>query len=327
MLSVVVIAGRYRAILAVAVLATLALTEAPALRAQATMPAWQKEAGGGMSFEVASVRPSEDRDVGSFPLNAENTYRQTGGSFTASLPLQVYVEFAYKLTPEEAGDWLSHVPKWVDSENYAIRAKASTPNPTKDQMRLMMQSLLAERFNLKVHFEAREVPVYRLAFISPGKFGPRLRLHSQGPPCPTNQSDDRPYGFDPKVWPPTCEFNSAPPGMPNNNPLIKRSSEHNVLLGGRNIDPGRLAVRLRGFADRPIVDATGLSEPIDLALDWTPEPGQPMTAFDREALMNGQFERTSLRQALKEQLGMKLESARAPVSFLVVDHVERPSEN
>ena len=311
----------------IAALAVLSFTNGPVLHAQGTMPAWQRAAGSAMAFEVASVRPSDDRDFGNIPLNAENSYRQTGGLLTASVPLQVYVEFAYKLTPEEAGDWLSHVPKWVASENYAIRAKASIPNPTKDQMRLMVQSLLAERFQLQVRFETREVPVYQLTFLTAGKPGPRLRLHAEGPPCPTNQSDERPNGFDTNVWPPTCEFNSAPPGMPNNNPLTKRASQHNVLLGGRNIEIERLASRLRGFADRPIVDGTSLREPIDFVLDWTPEPGQPMTALDREALTNGDFERTSLRQALKEQLGMKLESARAAVSFVVVDHVERPSEN
>ena len=190
-----------------------------------------------------------------------------------------------------------------------------------------MQSLLAERFKLKVHFETREVPVYGLALINAGKLGPRIHLHSEGPPCPTNQSDERPFGFDPGIWPPQCDFNTAPPGMPKANPLIKKSSVHNILMAGRDVSTERLAIRLLGYADRPIVDRTGLREPIDFTIDWTPEPDQPLGVFDREALTNGLFERTSLQQALKEQLGMKLESARAPVSFLVVDHVERPSEN
>ena len=75
------------------------------------------------------------------------------------------------------------------------------------------------------------------------------------------------------------------------------------------------------------MDRTGLRETVDFKLDWAPEPGQPQTAMDRDALTNGLFERTSLQQALKEQLGMKLEPARAPVPLFVVDHVERPSEN
>jgi bla regulator protein BlaR1 len=290
-------------------------------------PTWQKAAGGTMSFEVVSVRPSEDRNLGNIPLNAESTYRPTGGLFSASVPLEVYVNFAYKLTPEQAGDWSSHLPKWVASENYAVQARASTPNVSKDQMRLMMQSLLAERFKLKVHFEDREVPVYALTLINAAKLGPRMRLHSEGPPCPTNSSDQRPFGFDPNVWPPSCEMNVGPPGLPIANPLIKKSSVHNILMGGRDISVERLAIRLLGYADRPIVDRTGLREPVDFTIDWTPEPGQPLTAMDRDALTNELFEHTSLQQALKEQLGMKLEPTRAMVSFFVVDHVERPSDN
>jgi uncharacterized protein (TIGR03435 family) len=298
-----------------------AAVQAPAL------PEWQKAAGNAISFDVASVRPSQDRNLGNFPLNAESVYRPTGGLFTASLPLQVYVEFAYKLTPEQAGDWLSHVPKWVASDNYAVQAKASTQNVSKDQMRLMMQSMLAERFKLKVHFENREVPVYALTLINAGKLGPQIRLHSEGPPCPDNQSDDNPFGFDANVFPHQCGFSNALAGLPNTNPQAKRASEHNIGLWGRDVSMERVAIRLLGYADRPIVDRTGFREPVDFKLDWTPEPGQPQTAMDKEALTNGLFERTSLQQALKQQLGMKLEPTRALVSFFVVDHVERPSEN
>jgi bla regulator protein BlaR1 len=308
-------------LLAISSIQTVVAVQAPA------MPEWQKAAGGLMSFDVASVRRSEERKLGNVPLDADSRYRPTGGLFSASVPLQDYVEFAYKMTSVEAGDWLSHVPNWVASDNYAIQARASAPNVSKDQMRLMMQSLLAERFKLKVHFENREVPVYALALINAGMLGPQIHLHSAGPPCPDNQSDEHPFGFDANVWPPSCDFNMAPAGLPNVNPRAKRASEHNIGLWGRNVSMERIAIRLLGYADRPIVDRTGLRETVDFKLDWTPEPGQPQTALDRDALTNGLFERTSLQQALKEQFAMKLESARAPVPFFVVDHVERPSEN
>jgi hypothetical protein len=108
-------------------------------------PAWQKAAGGKMSFEVASVRPSENRDFGAFPLTSDNAFRPTGGLFRASFPVYLYIEFAYKLfeTPEVRHEWLSRAPRWVATDNYAIQAKAPISNPTKDQFRLMIQSLLA----------------------------------------------------------------------------------------------------------------------------------------------------------------------------------------
>lgn len=76
-----------------------------------------------------------------------------------------------------------HVPAWVTTDFFTIEAKAPTANQTKDQMRLMIQSLLAHRFKLAVHFEIRDVPVLALVQVEPGKLGPRLRPHSEGPAC------------------------------------------------------------------------------------------------------------------------------------------------
>ncbi len=75
----------------------------------------------------------------------------------------------------------AQLPKSAD-DNYAIDAKAEG-NPTKDQMRLMMQSLLADRFKLRVHFESRQVPVLGLVLVKPGQLGPNLLPHSEGPGC------------------------------------------------------------------------------------------------------------------------------------------------
>ena len=101
-----------------------------------------------------------------------------GGVFTADFPLETYIEFAYKLwlSPEQRKTMLANLPKWVGSDRYEIHAKAEG-NPTKDQMRLMMQSLLAERFKLAVHFETQEVPVLAMTLIKPGKLGPKLTPH------------------------------------------------------------------------------------------------------------------------------------------------------
>src|SRR5580658_5634043 len=73
--------------------------------------------------------------------------------------------------------------KIVGNDFFDIEAQAPG-NPTKDQMRLMIQSLLAERFKLAVHFETRDAPVFALTLVKPGKTGPKLLPHSEGPPCP-----------------------------------------------------------------------------------------------------------------------------------------------
>jgi len=74
------------------------------------------------------------------------------------------------------------MPEWVTTERYAIEARADG-TPTKDQMRLMMRSLLAERFGFKAHFEERTLPAFALELVNPGKTGPKLRPHSEGVPC------------------------------------------------------------------------------------------------------------------------------------------------
>ncbi len=95
-----------------------------------------------------------------------------------------------------------HVPDFVLSDRFDAEAKSGNTDATKDQMRLMVRSLLEERFKLKVHVESREVPVLALVPIKPGKFGPQLRMHQANDPiCAAPQAGD----FD---------YNSAPDGFP-----------------------------------------------------------------------------------------------------------------
>ena len=104
-------------------------------------------------------------------------------------------------------------------------------------------------------------------------------------------------------------------------------NQNRLRMGGsRNTTIERLAVQLPSFGslDRPVVDRTGLSGKFDFTLEWTPETANaglpdPNTQTDTQE--------TTFLQALREQLGLKLESAKAPIQTLVVDHVERPSEN
>jgi uncharacterized protein (TIGR03435 family) len=137
---------------------------ATAVGQAAKVPEWQTAAGGAMSFDVASIRPTKPGEFTppNFAISNDDSYRPVGGSFIADFPLETYIEFAYKirLSPEQRRAMLATVPAWVGSEGYEVHAKVEG-NPTKDQMRLMMQALMAERFGLKIHFETREIPVLR----------------------------------------------------------------------------------------------------------------------------------------------------------------------
>src|SRR6201999_3638192 len=119
-----------------------------------------------------------------FPLDPSDYYGATNGRLSADETLVEYIEFAYKVWGNEVQSReFSHLPKWVNTDRYTMEARAATGNPTKDQMRLMMQFLLADRFQLKAHFETREVPVCELRLEKHGKLGPKLIPHSQRPPC------------------------------------------------------------------------------------------------------------------------------------------------
>jgi uncharacterized protein (TIGR03435 family) len=284
-------------------------------------PDWQTAAGGKMSFEVASIRQSKPGTFTppNFALDNNDTYDRPdpGGRLNADFPLSTYIQFAYKLwlTGEQMDSMLARLPKWVTIDNFEIRAKAEG-KPTKNQMRLMMQSLLADRFKLAIHFETQQVAVLDLIPDKPGKTGPSLRPHSEGPPC---ESVAAPLANTPAeksvVFPPVCNVFMA-----------YSLANHDMLLGARNTTIKQLADTLSsvGNLGRPVVDHTGLSGSFDFTIEWAREsnrPGQsgPDARLDSQA--------PTFLEALKDQLGLKLKSAKEPLNVLVIDHIERPSEN
>jgi uncharacterized protein (TIGR03435 family) len=281
-----------------------------------------------LEFDVASVRQnkSNDKQSSNFSLDngyvfsavsKNNTYVPPGGLFSASnMSLTAYISFAYKLS---ATQWLAlrawqiqfdgfmgsstTLPKWVIDDRFDIQARAAG-NPTRDEMRLMMQALLAERFGLVVHKETREVPVFAMVLVKPGKMGPKLRPHPAEDTC---SSDSQVEGY-----PPVCGVIAR---LAANTP--GRSS-----FGGRSITMEALAGSLpteTGLATlpHPVIDETGLRGTYDFAMDWV-QLNQDGTLPEGGPSFEG---------ALKEQLGLRLESKKGPVEVLVIDHVEHPSAN
>jgi uncharacterized protein (TIGR03435 family) len=276
------------------------------------VPQWQIAAGGKMAFEVASIKQSKPGTFRppNFPLDVGDAYASVGGRFSADFALPSYIRFAYKLslTQDQMQSLLAGLPKWVATDNFDIEARAEG-NPTKDQMRLMMQSLLADRFKLAIHFETREMPVLALTVVKPGKLGPNLRPHADGPPCDASSVG----GSD--VFPSRCEVYAM---------TVKQNRTR--MSGSRNTTMALLATAIPSFGSigRPVVDQTGLTGKFDFTLEWTPEltsapPPNPDVPPDTQG--------PTFLEALREQLGLKLDSTRAPLQILVVDHVERPTEN
>jgi bla regulator protein blaR1 len=310
------------------------IAKAPAILAQSPsgVPQWQAAAGGHMDFDVASVKMlkpgSRGRDA-YFALDSGDGFRTDSGEnphgrLSATFPLPIYISFAYKLsmTPELRHAMLASLPKWVDTDVIEIDAKASG-NPTKDQMRLMMQSLLAERFHLAVHYETQEMPVYAMTLIKPGTWGPKLIRHDDGPSCDVSGPQHPVTGMsDPgaEVFPRICEAQSTVPGK-----------NGRIVQGARNTTMALFAGFLGRTAGRPVVDRTGITDRIDYRLEWTleskpvclpgPCPGTPGVEVEPDP------NPVTFVEAVREQLGLKLQPTKAPLRILVIDHIERPSEN
>jgi uncharacterized protein (TIGR03435 family) len=290
----------------------------PRLHAQSPTADWEKSAGGKMSFDVTSVKENtaDKFSPPNVPLDISDSYPPNGGLFSATdVPLSVYIEFAYKLmlTPGQTEALLSGLPKWAN-DRFDIQARAAG-NPTKNQMRLMMQSLLADRFKLAVHFEARQLPVFALVLDKPGKMGPHLRPHTEGiggPACdaaavaPGNNTDS-----DDSEWaPPACDG-------------LKILASHGHLdLQARNVALEWFADALPtvGNLDRPVSDQTGLKGRFDFRMKFNGKIGAgPGIQPDESG--------PSFLEALHDQLGLKLESTIGPVQTLIIDHIEEPSPN
>lgn len=290
--------------------AALLTSTAMAVAAQtpaATVPDWQTKAAK-TEFEVASIRPDNGPfRTPSFALSADDSFREPNGRFHADFSLETYTEFAYKLwlTGEQRRAMLEHLPAWVNTDRYAIEATAPL-HATKDQYRLMIQSLLAERFGLKVHFEQREMPVLAMMLEKQGKMGPRLIPHEQGPAC-----DERATG---DVFPTVCYTFSL---MPKDGQFLMGSRATSMELIARFL--GSIGGSV-GEIGRPVVDKTGLSGQWDFTLLAAPPAKDGVPATDAPA-------GPTLLEAMHEQLGITLKPTKAVIPALVVDHVERPSEN
>lgn len=294
-----------------------------AVAAHATFPDWQTAAGGKMAFQVASVRLNPGPFVPSnFRLSPDDAYTNTGGLLDADYPLATYIEFAYKIWPtrEQWEAMYAHLPKWVQTDNYQIHARSAVTNPTKDQMRLMMQALLKERFGLAVHYETQDTPVLELSLVKPGSMGPKLHRHEDGPACNvTPNAAAGPELNDMDVFPANC---GAIEAVPRPNQMM--------LMGGRDTTLEMMAKSFSiGRLGRPLVDQTGLTGKHDFTLTWAPEPGTFRTApapATQDAPAPGPPVPT-FQEAVKEQLGLKLKPGKAPLKVLMIDHLERPSEN
>lgn len=285
-------------------------------------PDIQRVASDALAFDVASVRPSkETKSSSNVPLGPGSVYSQSHGILRANnFPVLTYLVFAYKLTDYQQEAIQSAAPGWVVSDRYSIEARTDKQDVTKDELRSMMRTLLAERFKLAVHYENQRVRVFALVTAKTGEFGPKLRPHRIGSSCSSatlkstmadGRSMDLPLQPEKGGFPVVC---NGILGLP-------ASAEDRYSFGASDVPMKLIASALSSWGNlgRPVVDQTGLSGNYDFVMDYTPDPRPSYATVDSDG--------PGFQEALKTQLGLKLETERAPVEFLVLDHIERPDPN
>jgi len=245
-------------------------------------------------FEVASIKPNPPGGV-----STGNVRFLPGGRLSAQqVLLRFFIQNAYDLRPFQ----ISGGPDWINSAGYDIEAKAED-NSTPDQMRMMMQSLLEDRFQMKAHRETREMPVYELAVA---KSGLKLPEPKEGS-CASSDSD------------------SPGAAAPCGRAMVRIGRMGGVQIQGGKIGISELIRVLSNVLGRIVIDKTGFTGAFDAHLEFGLDDslaGLPHPPGPRE-----ETSAQSVFVAIQEQLGLKLESAKGPVEVLVIDHVEKPSGN
>jgi bla regulator protein blaR1 len=257
-----------------------------------------------LTFEVASIKPSsgDDHRIGI-------QFMPGGGLRTTGTTLKFLITFAYDVRDFQ----VSGGPGWLNSDRFDILAKSTgsenaTQNDmrnmtdaqlktTSEQMRLKLQALLVDRFQLTIHRETKEGPVYALVI---GKNGSKLQ---------------------------ESKVQQQPAGRRR----MMRMGRGELNAEGVGLD--MLTDNLSNQLGRPVIDRTGLKGNFDFKLTWTPDPGQSMGGFGGppppgvDAPPPPDPNGPSIFTAVQEQLGLRLESQKGPVDLIVIDRVEKLSEN
>jgi uncharacterized protein (TIGR03435 family) len=242
------------------------------------------------SFDVASIRQNTSGTAGASLDMSRGQLRATNA------PVQIVIRQAFEVMDAQIVD----APGWVASDRYDIIARAPEGVVTAAAMRPLMRALLAERFGLVTHTETREMPVYALVRSkADGSLGPNVR--EVAIECATNRpAAPAPAAAD--EWP--CGSVTALPGS--------------LYLGGYHMtEVTRLLSTLVG---RTVIDETGIVGQVQFKLQYRPGGGLAAatgTADDRPDIFT----------ALQEQAGLKLEARRAPVDVLVIDRIDRPTQD
>jgi uncharacterized protein (TIGR03435 family) len=242
----------------------------------------------GQEFEAASIKPSAPQAMG---MNRIGIQMLPGGRISMTgVTVKMMIQQSYGVRDFQ----IVGGPSWMGSDRYDITAKpegAATP----DQVKLMTQALLADRFKLKFHRETKELPTYALAVA---KGGPKFHASEVVP-----EGSDKPKGTRISIGRGQLSLQGAA--------MVALANQLGQILG------------------RSVIDKTELTGNYDFKLEWTPDESLQSTAGAAGAEGHPAADMTgpSIFIAVQDQLGLKLESTKGPVEILVIERAEKASEN
>lgn len=266
------------------------------------------QASGKPEFEVASIRPSPPPDpgVGTTVYCRGGPGTNDPGLYTCgNMNLRALIGTAYDIP-----NYRMTAPDWMLTTRFDVRAVVPE-GTTKEQFSIMLRNLLADRFKVVVHRESRAIQRYELTVA---RNGPKLR-----PPAAAKEGDAEPFA-------------PGPPARDKDGyPIVGRGI---AIIGDRarmhwpDMTMDMLVQQLSNQLRGPVSDLTGLGGKYDIEVYWWTGGGLSANAPGAEPAALPADPGPTLTQALQDQLGLRVESKRGPVEFLVVDRAERmPTEN
>jgi uncharacterized protein (TIGR03435 family) len=276
--------------------------------------------GSGVRAADVGQSPAFEFEVASIKRNTAGIVQRSGTIQSTPkgevrmmwVPARSLVLRAYplKLGPPE----IVGLPSWADSERYDVIVRGN-PEATAEQQLQMWRALLADRMKLQAHYEVRSRPIYRLVVArADGRLGPQIKRRAQD--CPAPDPANRPA-------PPSIEFMNAlrqPGPLPKAVEEELRSRCRSTFSFGPTMYAAGAQIpdlfRMTGL-DRPLIDGTGLQGFYDATLTYSRPSGNPPGPDDPPVLFT----------AVQDQLGLKIEPAMIDDQVVIVDHIERPTEN